>query len=91
LVSFLERISEFSPSKESSLGWGSPDLLFNGYLRLFHPRVKQLEHEVNCSSPYSDRVNNAWNYSVIPPYALMELCLSKCRNDFTLPLTHNKM
>jgi len=70
---------------------GSPILLFNEYLRLFTTGVKQLEHEVDCSSPYSATVKNAWNYSIIPPYALMELCLIKHRNDFTFPLTHDKM
>jgi len=81
----------FPPLKHPDWVGGSPNLLFNGYLRLFPPGVKQLEHEVDCSSSYSVRIKNAWNYSIIPPFALMEMCLIKRRNDFTFPLTHDKM
>jgi hypothetical protein len=33
-------------------------------------RVKQLEHDVDCSSPASTKVKNGWSYTSAPPVCL---------------------
>jgi hypothetical protein len=47
--------------------------------------VKRPGREAEHSPPSSAEVKNAWGYTSAPPYALMEWCLFKHRDNLTLP------
>lgn len=55
-----------------------PSLLFNGYQRV-SLGLKQLEHEVDHSTPSSAEVMNKHNYTSSPPYNLQcKVILENC-------------
>jgi hypothetical protein len=60
-----------SPCRPDRL-WGSPNLLSNGYRRLFPPGVKRPGREVDNWSPACTEVKKMWICTPTPPYAFME-------------------
>jgi hypothetical protein len=55
--------------------WGPPNLLSNGYRRLFPPGVKLQVHEADQSPPASAEVKKMWIYTSTPPYSQGQLDL----------------
>jgi hypothetical protein len=65
----------FSCPRRPHRFWGPPNLLYNGYRRLFPWGVKRPGCEADHSSPTSAEVKKMWIYISTPPYAFMAYCL----------------
>jgi hypothetical protein len=52
--------------------WDPPSQVFSGYLGYF-AGVKQSEHEVNHSPPFSAEVKNEWNYTTATLICLLRV------------------